>query len=186
MIKIWLLWTRNKYRLDGLKRIDLFLTYCVTPYSSSDRIFPFFFQRISGGGLPDAKHFNCTVVPSGWMTVVGPVDISSPRERNSGASEIGEGEEDRLIIYTMNFSFTDLHSMNQYPRPLNSVVQYSSFYSIHFHLLKIIAILRSWLFKSELQITIDINSKLGLNIAKSVNNMTFVQTSIRKMCILNS
>jgi hypothetical protein len=39
--------------------------YCVTPYSSSDNIFPFFFHRISGEGFPDAKHFNCTVVPSG-------------------------------------------------------------------------------------------------------------------------
>jgi hypothetical protein len=61
--------------------------YCVTPYSSSDNIFPFFFHRISGNGLPDAKHFNCTFVPSGWITLVGSVRLLSFRETNSGASK---------------------------------------------------------------------------------------------------
>jgi len=60
--------------------------YCVTPYSSSDNIFPFFFHRISGEGFPDAKHFNCTVVPSGWITLVGSVWLLSLRETNTGAS----------------------------------------------------------------------------------------------------
>ena len=63
-------------------------TYCVIPYSSSDNIFPFFFHRISGNGLPDAKHFNCTVVPSGWITSVGSIWLPSVLEKNSIASEI--------------------------------------------------------------------------------------------------
>jgi hypothetical protein len=96
------------------------------PYSSSDKILPFFFHRISGDGLPDAKHFNWTVVPSGWITLVGSVWLPSLRERNSGASRI---KKYTIKILWKSIKF-DLHSMNQYPNPWYFLVRYSMMFDL--------------------------------------------------------
>ena len=170
MINIWLLQSKFdlKYKKNIYHRI-----YCVTPYSSSERILPSFFHRISGDGLPVAKHFNCTVVPSGWMTFVGSVWLSSFLETNAGASRKSNFYSKSLCAFLLS---------DELPPLIESTSHAMRFCCSMLLLFEIVRLAetknRSSSFKNKkmkrIQRTLNVNLKLCLNITETIDNITFI------------